>query len=299
MIDDLKKEKILSKLNIIHNNKYIYDLSNYKNINSIINITCKIHGKFKQKFYNHMYRKNGCKKCNIKGHSHLTLFDFIIKANNVHNNKYIYDKVKYTNYKTNINIVCKKHGLFKQSPLNHISNKAGCPKCANNKLLTLDEFIMKSNIVHNNLYDYSQSKYISGNKKINIICKKHGIFKQTPESHLQYHGCPKCNNSRGELLIYDILKKNNIKFKCEHKFDDCINIQTGYKLRFDFYLYELNICIEYDGKQHFENNSFFNNKDIFKQLLIRDMIKDQYCDMNNIKLIRINYNNEIYSIIGE
>jgi len=67
------------------------------------------------------------------------------------------------------------------------------------------------------------------------------------------------------------------------KFDGCININ---KLPFDFYLPEKNICIEYDGEQHFRN--IFSDKS-FKETKINDNIKDEFCIKNNIFLIRIPY----------
>ena len=52
------------------------------------------------------------------------------------------------------------------------------------------DFIEKANLVHNNKYDYSLVNYINNKTKIKIICKLHGIFEQTPDSHLRGRGCP-------------------------------------------------------------------------------------------------------------
>lgn len=54
---------------------------------------------------------------------------FIIDANEVHNNKYKYDHIDYKNSKTNINITCQFHGIFSQIPANHLRGH-GCPTCA-------------------------------------------------------------------------------------------------------------------------------------------------------------------------
>lgn len=53
---------------------------------------------------------------------------FIIKANKIHNNQYLYNKSKYINAKTYIIVTCKKHGDFQQTPSNHLSG-FGCTKC--------------------------------------------------------------------------------------------------------------------------------------------------------------------------
>ena len=59
----------------------------------------------------------------------------------------------------------------------------------------MDEFINKSNIIHNNKYIYSNVNYINGKTKINIICKIHGEFEQTPIRHYK-SGCQKCKPKR-------------------------------------------------------------------------------------------------------
>lgn len=93
-------------------------------------------------------------------------------------------------------------------------------------------------------------------------------------------------NSKGEQLIYKILNKEKIKFQREKTFYD---LKKG-KYRFDFYLPDYNICIEYDGEQHFKYTSFFHkNKDDLKKQKERDRRKNSYCLANNIKLYRIPY----------
>ena len=57
-------------------------------------------------------------------------------------------------------------------------------------------FIIKAKIVHNNKYNYSLVNYIKSNIKIKIICPIHGIFEQTPVSHIRNNkprGCPSCS----------------------------------------------------------------------------------------------------------
>lgn len=90
----------------------------------------------------------------------------------------------------------------------------------------------------------------------------------------------------------EILKELNIVYNKEYKFKDCINPKTNKQLRFDFYLPKYNICIEFDGVQHYNENSIFfsqNPLDSFDNRKYRDNIKTQYCRNNHIKLIRIPY----------
>jgi very-short-patch-repair endonuclease len=60
--------------------------------------------------------------------------------------------------------------------------------------------------------------------------------------------------------------------------------------RFDFYLPDINTCIEYDGKQHFNFvGTWYQTKEEFERAIQRDKEKTEYCIKNNIKLIRIPY----------
>lgn len=102
-----------------------------------------------------------------------------------------------------------------------------------------------------------------------------------------------CRNSKGALLIESILQDKNIKYIKEYHFLDCLS-DTGSYLYFDFYLPDYNCCIEYDGEQHFSPNKKFAYSeqeaiDKFYKQQRYDKIKNQYCDDNHIKLIRIPY----------
>ena len=102
-----------------------------------------------------------------------------------------------------------------------------------------------------------------------------------------------CITSNGERLIKESLQKLNIDYCQEYTFIDCVNPKTNQKLRFDFYLPDYNICIEYDGEQHFRySNNGWNNKENFEKTQYRDNLKNQYCEEHNIRLIRIPYTDE-------
>lgn len=87
-----------------------------------------------------------------------------------------------------------------------------------------------------------------------------------------------------------LLDKNNIKYIREYKFIDCKNIKP---LPFDFFLFEYNTCIEYDGEQHFKINKYFGGEKGLLKRQKNDNIKNEYCINNNIRLIRIKYNENI------
>jgi very-short-patch-repair endonuclease len=60
-------------------------------------------------------------------------------------------------------------------------------------------------------------------------------------------------------------------------------------LIFDFWIPDLRICIEFDGKQHFEPIEWFGGVDKYETSKVKDAIKNKYCADNDIKLIRISY----------
>lgn len=83
---------------------------------------------------------------------------FILRSNLVHTSKYDYSSIKYTNTHAKVAIKCYLHGVFLQTPKNHLKGH-GCPLCAynSNKELQSDklsDFIFKSIKVHGDKYDY-------------------------------------------------------------------------------------------------------------------------------------------------
>lgn len=127
----------------------------------------------------------------------LTLEEFINRSNIIHNNKYDYSLVDYKNSGIKVDIICPNHGIFKQKPNDHLSGHR-CRKCGTEKMgvgqtLSQNQFIQKANSVHGvGTYDYSKIKYENSDKKIPIICHKHGIFYQTPIGHTSGKGCIQC-----------------------------------------------------------------------------------------------------------
>lgn len=97
--------------------------------------------------------------------------------------------------------------------------------------------------------------------------------------------CSQCakSESLGENKIRTYLENNCINFIQQHKFQDCKDILP---LPFDFYLSDYNICIEFDGEQHFRP-AF--GEESFQKTVLHDNIKNNYCKENDIPLIRISY----------
>ena len=277
----------------VHGEKYDYSESKYIGGKTKITVICKEHGRFYPTPNNHV-RKTGCPKCSLieQGERQTkTLEEFIIQSKNVHGDLYDYSQVNYINTETIISVKCKKHNeLFYPTPNNHLRG-SGCPECKTEKLTkTLDEFIKDSKEVHGELYNYSKVDYEKGDKKVIIICKKHGEFKQTPRVHLGGGGCQRCSYSKGELEVSNYLKKHKIEYIPQFIFDD---LSFERKLRCDFYLNVRNIVIEFNGEQHYKSNSFFGGEEGLKKVQESDKLKEDYCKKNNIGFEVIRFDEDV------
>ena len=89
-------------------------------------------------------------------------------------------------------------------------------------------------------------------------------------------------NSKIEQLLQEL----NIEYEKEKIFKEC---KDNLNLRFDFFLPKYNICIEYDGEQHFKPIKYWGGEEGLRNRQNKDKIKNNYCKENNIQLIRLNY----------
>lgn len=138
------------------------------------------------------------------------LNSFIEKSNIVHNFKYDYSKSVYKKSGEKVEIVCHKHGSFYQEARLHVSGK-GCPSCPKNAKKDKDYFAERSRLVHGDRYDYSKSIYFDRNKALEIFCRIHGGFFQSPYNHYAGKGCPKC----GAIVAVEKKKKTFTQFVSE------------------------------------------------------------------------------------
>lgn len=192
-------------------------------------------------------------------------------------------------YKEKLYIVqCKICGFVKRNYVRFFYRCMGCKKIASTK--TFDEFVRDARLKHDDRYDYPDGEYIHCESKIRIFCKKCKIyFNQTPHSHLTGCGCPKCNESKGEKRVARYLKKRGIAFEPQQEFKDLKH--KGY-LKFDFYMTEINILLEYDGEGHYHaihGSTPEEKEENLRNQQFRDRLKDEYAKANNIPLLRIPY----------
>ncbi|MFW6219651.1 MAG: hypothetical protein ACOC33_02280 [bacterium] len=275
-LDDVKK---------VHGDKYEYP-ENYVNAKTKIKIICKIHGEFYQTPDNHINKEKGCPKCgNIDRKNTKLIYkdkeEVLKKFKIIHNNEYEYPKFAFTKANDLIDIICPKHGHFQKSVFFHLKGK-GCPKCVNRVRKTNEEFINEANKMHLNYYTYDNFNYINNRTKSIITCSKHGDFFQTPKDHLNGNGCPKCRLSKGEKKIMEILENHKINYISQHK------IKT---YKYDFYILNKNVLIEYHGEQHYVPIKYMGGEEKFKKIKIRDNNKIEIAKKMNIELLIISYTN--------
>jgi rubrerythrin len=161
---------------------------------------------------------------------------FIQRAKEVHNDKYDYSNIKYVDYHTPVLINCFKHGLFLQSPAEHLNGK-GCKKCGYETVSkslksNAENFIEKAKNIHGDKYDYSLVDYKNSKTKVKIICKKCGnIFEQMPDKHLKRNGCPNCSKYKKTNTAFFIEKAKNIHGdKYDYSLVDYKNSKTKVKI---------------------------------------------------------------------
>lgn len=225
----------------------------------------------------------------------LNKLKFLEKAKQIHEGKYDYSKVQYINANTKVCIICPEHKEFYQTPHHHLEGH-GCKKCANvktgsSKVMPLETFIQKANLIHSNRYNYNKCTYINARTKVIITCPIHGDFEQTPDHHLRGVGCPSCASSNGEKLVKGILDEYNINYIQQYEISIDTNINPSGKAYIDFYLPDYNILIEYNGEQHYIQREYFGGELGFNKQVNRDNFIKSYAANNGIQLVEIHYKN--------
>jgi hypothetical protein len=277
MSKSLTTKEFIDRSNKVHTNKYDYSLVEYINSKTKVKIICPEHGIFEQEPNSHL-AGHGCSMC--AGSKKSTSIEFISKANSIHNNKYDYSLVEYTNAHTKVKIICPEHGIFEQKPNGHL-NGQNCPICCGTPKLTTDEFINRSNIIHNNKYDYSLVQYVTSHIKVKIICPEHGIFEQKPNSHLHGQGCSGCTGTKKLTTIVFINKANDIhNNKYDYSLVEYINNKTKVKI----------ICPEHGIFEQKPNDHLtgYGCPKCLNKISSKEYDLCSFLDMNNIQYIQSN-----------
>lgn len=285
------------------NNEFDFSKVNYVSATDYVTIICNTCHKDFNVTPNNFFNGRGCPHCKPLKLSKIRLLpfeDFENEANEVHNFKYIYFKETYINRNTDTKIYCPKHDIyFWQTPQNHLKGER-CSECANEsmketKRMPFSELKQKFTDLYGDRFTLNESDYIKSSSLMKIHCNECNTdFYQYPYLIINNGvvGC-ECTKSIGEKIIKNYLIQNNIEFITQHRFNDCRDIEP---LPFDFYIPTKNLCIEYDGIQHFKPIDFFGGNEGFEYTKKHDNIKNEYCCTHNIELLRIPYNKNINKI---
>lgn len=277
-----RKQKLLNKAKIVHGDKYDYSKVNYAKFNDMVEIICPKHGSFWQFFHVHVNKPTNCPTC-IREADKLTIEEFISKSEKIHGKSYDYSKVVYETNRSMVTINCPKHGDFVQRAASHLSGNK-CRDCyVEDSRNSKEEFVKKAKQIHSDKYDYSKAVYKGSKIPLEIICPKHGSFWQRPNTHTSSkNGCCRCSESKGENEVERCLLKYNIKHFREYRI-------LPHRYRYDFFLPELNIYIEFNGQQHYKPVEMFGGLPAFLKVKENDKIKRFLVKQHQGKLIVLTY----------
>ncbi len=289
------KEDLLNIIEKYYPNKYDYSKVNYINTRTPIVLICKQCKKefsLKPQDIIRNYIKELCPNCRKEQEIQNNYKQFLhrLEASSLH---IIPSNNNFRTYKQPMEFTCTKCGHhFKSTPDHILNSYIGCPICAEQsrrkaRTHTTEQFIKDAQKVHGNFYNYDKTFYLGCHKKLTVTCPKHGDFVVCAGDHLQGSGCPKCSQTKGEQLVQTYLDKYKIDYQIQFIIKDSIFHRKF--VRVDFYIKSLNTIIEFNGIQHYKPIDYFGGEQRFKEQIERDNDLRQYCKVNNINLIEINY----------
>lgn len=256
----------------VHGNIYNYSKFKPTKIKEKSIIICYVHGEFLQSYEVHVRLTCGCPKCGTESMANSKRKDlstFIEQAIQVHGKIYNYSLVDYINRYSKVKIICdkrhsngKKHGIFKQSPANHLAGK-GCKKC---KTYSGEDKI--KNILSNNKIKYQEQKTFPDCKDKQVLhfdfyLPEHNILiEYDGEQHFNYKSY---FGGYGGLL--DRMCKDKIKNDyCAKNKISLLRISYSISLNdLQFYILRFmnkatnNYTIEFYGKGYDANYHYYEN----------------------------------------
>lgn len=278
----LTREEFIEKAISIHGDRYDYSKVDYKYAIEKVIIVCESHGDFTQIPNSHLGGA-GCPHCHYES-SLMSQERFIQLAKGVHGDKYDYSKTVFKGSKGRITVTCRKHGDFEQLANTHLYS-GGCYTCGREGLrFTQEEVILKATEIHKGRYTYDKTIYRTIKEDIIITCPTHGDFSQRASTHLGGSGCKSCWISKGELAIETILIEMGINYSREYTLPDYVN-----RYRYDFYLPENRVLIEFHGIQHYEPIDFYGGVNTLEYVKGNDELKRVMAKRFKYRLLEINY----------
>ena len=206
----------------------------------------------------------------------------------------------YKSSTQNVVLMCNKCGeIFERKASLALYGRVKCPRCAADEFhdemaLSQEEVVARIKEARSDIEVVG--KYEGVNKPLMVRCLKCKTIYEMPQAAYGWLGttkCPKCGQkaSHGERAISHWLERKEVLFIPQKAFEKCRN---KIKLHFDFYLPEYNLCIEYQGQQHYYPVDFSGKitepeelQRKFNEGQERDNIKRAFCAANNLRLLEI------------
>ena len=295
----LSNEEFVKRVKIA--NPSIELLSSYVKTGIKVQAKCKQCGLVWMANPVHLSRGHGCPRCSAikRGIQHRTKNeDFIALLSN--RNPTIIPKTDYVTSATKMLVSCSVCGNEWEATPSSLLGGEGCPLCGREKtrkalLKPKEEFIQELRMINPSIEVLGD--YVDTKTKITVMHTTCGfVWDVVPNSLLCGHGCPRCIESIGEIETAKCLERHGIEFIRQKRFSDC---RCKLPLAFDFYLPNLNACVEFDGKQHFQAVEKFGGESGFKEQQKRDRKKTSYCKSRGIKLVRIKVGDNIENVLAE
>lgn len=166
------------------------------------------------------------------------LEDFLRDAKAIHGDYFSYDKVAFKYLTDKITVTCPVHGDYTQSVRAHVIDKRGCKPCsmAQVERRSVDELVKAFRQVHGQKYDYSLVTSPKTKDKVDVVCREHGVFKLTANSHLNGAGCKKCSVEKRALAatvsvdeVYKRLSANGLShLKLHEKTYESVTVKADF-----------------------------------------------------------------------
>lgn len=286
-------------------NPNIIVLDKYVNSKVKINVECRVCHHIWMTKPNTLLSGHGCPKCSQRYNR--THDEFIFELKSINPNIDILSQFKNTSTKVECN--CKICGNHWTCTPQHLLAGIGCPKCKAIRIGKLrrvsnDDFIKRMEKENKNIEILSE--YVYALQKVKCHCKIcDNEWSATPANLLNGHGCPMCNESKGEKKIYSYLIDNGISFERQKKYEGLVGVNDGY-LSYDFYLPNQNLLIEYQGIQHNRPTDFKGKGSVYSNWCFsvqkeHDERKSNYARENGINLLEIWYTDfdNIFAILDK
>jgi hypothetical protein len=283
---------IIDQSKLLFGDSFDYSATDYRDAKTKIKFHCKKHDySFEQTSNNHLKSKHPCKFClqeARRAEFSDSIHTFKNKIRAIYGNQFDFKNANYVNQRTPISLKCVKHSKVITKEPQVFLRGHGCDLCAkeessvNLSRQTLNEI----NRFVDRLNGKCLSKsYLNNEAKLDFECNAGHKFQKswsTVKNSLRW--CPKCSPNK---LIGETLARLILEHLLQLKLPS-VYIKEMEGLQLDGYDAKNRIAFEYQGYQHYTENSHFHSDERrYNSQVERDRYKKQLCKKNKITLIEI------------